>query len=354
MPYNDKPQVILSQIRADQKPFPIYILMGEEEYFTDKIEKKIVSTYMPNEEERDFNYTVLYGSSCSIEDILASCRRYPMGGARTIVVVREAQGLISSSTSESGSGQPLAGLTQLLSHPNPYNILVVSIKGGKKLNRRMAFVKELEKGGIIVESKEIRDYQITPYIQPIAAEHGLQLSMQSQEVVAQRVGTDLIRLDSEMEKLATALPPEAKQMVTPEMVLEYTGWNKEFSVFDLRKALAYGQRGEAMKVAMALAADEKKTPVQMILPQIFSYYAQLLIAFYATDRNNELSVMSQLGLQNRFFVREYMAGLRNYRPAKVMSIIKYLRRCDARSKGMYSDEGGSDEILTDLVLFIMS
>lgn len=354
MPYSDKPQEILSQIRADQKPFPIYILMGEEEYFTDKIEKKIVSAYMPNEDERDFNYTILYGSTCTIEDIVASCRRYPMGGNRTIVVVREAQGLISSSTSESGSGQPLAGLTQLLTHPNPFNILVVSIKGGKKLNRRMSFVKELEKGGVLVESKEIRDYQITPYIQPIAAEHGLQLSMQSQDVVAARIGTDLIRLDSEMEKLATALPPDAKQMVTPEMVLEYTGWNKEYSAFDLRKALAFGQRGEAMKVAMALAADEKKTPVQMILPQIFSYFANLLIAFYAVDRSNEQSVMKQLGISNRFFVREYMAGLRNYRASKVLNIIKYIRRCDARSKGMYSDEGSGEEILLDLVLFIMS
>ncbi|MDD7438070.1 MAG: hypothetical protein PUK66_04425, partial [Bacteroidales bacterium] len=52
MPYSDKPLEILSQIRTDQKPFPIYILMGEEEYFTDKIEKKIVSTYMPDEGER--------------------------------------------------------------------------------------------------------------------------------------------------------------------------------------------------------------------------------------------------------------------------------------------------------------
>lgn len=354
MPYSDKPLEILSQIRTDQKPFPIYILMGEEEYFTDKIEKKIVSTYMPDEGERDFNHSVLYGSSCTIEDIIATCRRYPMGGERTIVVVREAQGLITASTSESGSGQPLAGLTQLLSHPNPFNILVVCIKGGKKLNRRMAFVKELERGGVLVESKEIRDYQITPYIQPIAAEHGLQLSMQAQDMVAQRIGTDLTRLDSEMEKLSTALVAEARQMVTPEMVLEYTGWNKEFSVFDLRKALAYGQRGEAMKVVMALAADEKKTPVQMILPQLFSYFANLLIAFYATDRQSEQSVMKQLGISNRFFVQEYMAGLRHYKASKVLNIIKYIRKCDARSKGMYSDEGSGEEILVDLVLFIMS
>lgn len=178
--------------------------------------------------------------------------------------------------------------------------------------------------------------------------------MQALELIAQRIGTDLNRLDSELEKLATALTPEQKMRVSPDMVMEYTGWNKEFSAFDLRKALAFGQRGEAMKVAMALAEDEKKTPVQMILPQIFSYFANLLIAFYAPDRSSEKSVMQQLGLTNKFFVKEYMAGLRNYNARKVMNIVKYIRRCDARSKGMYSDEGSSGEILVDLVLFIMN
>lgn len=354
MPFVDKPQSILSQIHIDQKPYPIYILMGEEEYFTDKIEKKIVSAYLPDEDEWAFNYTILYGPETTVEDILTACRRYPMGGMRTIVLVREAQALITNSTAEDGGGQPLAHLTQLIKHPNPHNILILSIKGGKRLNRRMKFVKELEKSALIVESKEIRDYQIEPYVQPIASEHGLQLNAQTVQLVAERIGTDLSRLDSELEKLATALPEADRQRVTPEMVMEYTSFGKEYSVFDLRKALAYKQRGEAMRIALALASDEKRTPVQMLLPQIFSYFANLLIAFYATNRNSEQSVMQQLGLTNRFFVHEYMAGLRNYPARKVTEIITYLRKCDARSKGLYSDEGSSEEILTDLVLFILN
>lgn len=215
-------------------------------------------------------------------------------------------------------------------------------------------MKELEKAALIIDSKEIRDYQIEPYIQPIASEHRLQLSFQAVQLVAERIGTDLLRLDSELEKLATALPEEAKRMVTPEMVMEYTSFGKEYSVFDLRKALAYKQRGVAMQIAMSLASDEKRAPVQMLLPQIFSYFANLLIAFYAPNRNSEQSVMQQLSITNRFFVKEYMAGMRNYPPRKVKDIITYLRRCDARSKGLYSDEGSSKEILTDLVLFILN
>ncbi len=354
MPYSDKPQDVLQGIGTAKQPFPIFILMGEEEYFTDKIEKKILSTYMPDEEQQTFNYSVLYGTNCGIEDIVAACRRYPMGGSRTLVVVREAQTFITNSSSENGNGQPLSALVQLLKHPNPYNILVLSIKGGKRLNRRMTFVKELEKGALLVDSKAIRDYQIMPYIQPMAEAHGLHLSQDAVQVVAERIGTDLTRIDSEFGKLATALPEAYRMNVSPEMVMEYTGWNKEYSAFDLRKALAYKQRGEAVRIAFALANDEKRVPIQMVLPQLFSYFANLMVAYYATDRRNEDSVMRELGITNRYFVKEYMAGLRNYSAKRVMAIIRFLRKCDARSKGMYGDEGSSREVLLDLVLFILS
>lgn len=356
MPYSDQPQTVLSRLSPDQKPTPIYILMGEEEYFIDKIEKKIVSTYLPEAEEGEdesgwggFDYSLLYGSSCGMDELLAHCRRYPMGSQYRVVVLREAQALLTA-----GSQPPLSALVSLVTHPNPHLILVVSIKGGKRLNRGHAWVKQLEKAALLVESPRIKDYRLEPYIAPMAETHGLRLNPAAIQMVANRMGADLQRMDSELEKLATALPLEARSAVTAEMVQAYTGWSKEYTAFDLRKALAYRQVGESMRIAQALGNDEKRAPIQMILPQLFNYFANLLIAFYAPNRQDVGSVMRALGLSSKFFVKEYMAGLRNYSAVKVVDIIKYLRRCDARSKGMYGDEGSSEEILPDLVLFILN
>ena len=357
MPYSDKPQGVLQEIRPDRKPYPIYILMGEEEYFTDKIEKKILTTYLPHEEEWDFNYTLLYGADTNWVDILATCRRYPMGGSRTIVVVREAQVLFRAGgggDSDGGGSQSLDMLMTLVDRPNPYNILVLCLKGGKKVSRRGKQIKKIEEEGMIVESPEIRDYQIEPYIQPLANERGLTLDFSAVRLVAERIGTDLSRMDSEFEKLQTALSPQEMRMVTPDMVLRYTSINKEFSVFDLRRAIAERNLARAMQIAKSLSEDEKRVPVQMLLPQIFDYFANLLIAFYAPAPRNEQAVMQQLGINRSFFVKEYMQGLRNYKAYKVTQIISYLRLCDARSKGMYGGEGDSEEILVDLVMFIFN
>ena len=92
----------------------------------------------------------------------------------------------------------------------------------------------------------------------------------------------------------------------------------------------------------------------MIIPTLFGYFADLLTAYYAPQPRTEQSVMGYLGISSSFFVKDIMLGLRNYPARRVVEIIHALRHSDARSKGMYSDQGDPDEILLDLVLLILN
>lgn len=361
MPYTDKPQEILPTIRPNTEPKRVYVLTGAEEYFTDKIEKKIVSTYM-KEDERDFNLTLLYGMHTSIGEIISSCRRIPMGSRYTIVVVREAQHLLKGSSADddddddnakSTSGTSMNDLKGLLTNPVASNILILEFKG-KSPNRNQSFFKAVAKDGVYVDSKEIREYQMDSYIIPLAKEHGLMLTADAMNVIVRHVGTDIIRLDSEMEKLSMALTDDQKQRVTPDDVLKYTSLSKEFSAFDLKNALARKDYAQSLYIAQMLSRDEKKSPIQMIIPVLFSYFSNLLVAFYTPAPRNERAVMQWLGISNPYMVKDYLSGLQKYKGRKVADIISALRRADARSKGMYSNEGSSEEILIDLVLMILN
>lgn len=360
MSYTDKPQEILSSIRPGTEPSRIYVLTGAEEYFTDKIEKKIVSTYM-SEEERDFNLTLLYGMHTSVGEITASCRRIPMGSRYTIVVVREAQHLLKGSSSDeeddedgkNSSGTSINDLKGLLTNAVSSNILILEFKG-KSPNRNQSFFKAVAKEGVYVDSKEVKEYQLDSYIPPLAREHGLTLNSAAMNEVARHIGTDIMRLDSELEKLSMALSEEQKQHVTPQQVLTYTSLAKEFSAFDLKNALAKKDYAQSLYIAQMLSRDEKKNPIQMLIPVLFSYFSNLLVAFYAPAPRDERAVMQWLGLNSPYMVRDYISGLQRYRGRKVADIISALRRADARSKGMYSSEGSSEEILIDLVLMILN
>ena len=353
MPYSDKPQEILARISPDTRPFPIYLLMGDESYYTDRIEQKLIETYLPDKETHDFNLTVLYGLDTQVSAVLAASMRPPMGTDHTITVVREAQDLYLGARGSRKEGHtPFDTLLPLLKSPSPFNILILSFKG-KSPSRTLKAVKEIEKVGIVVSSPEIKEWNIRDYLPSLAAEHGLLLKPEALETVKEHLGNDIGRINSELEKLSLALLPEEKKQVSREDLLKYTSLNKEYSPFDLKNALAAKDRARAFKIARSLSRDAKRVPVQAIIPVLFNYFANLLIAFYA--RSTDPSVISQkLGLKYPGQAKEYLLGLKNYRAGKLPGIITYLRRMDARSKGLYSDEGEPDEILMDLVLMILN
>ena len=118
---------IVRAIRAGQYS-PVYYLMGEESYYIDKISDYIVDTAL-TEQERDFNLTVLYGPDTNVSEIITAARQYPMGAARQVVVVREAQRL---DFNEESQGR----LILYLERPQPTTVLVFCHKHGA-LDKRL-------------------------------------------------------------------------------------------------------------------------------------------------------------------------------------------------------------------------
>ena len=56
---------------------PVYFLMGEEDYYIDRISDYIIDTVL-TDTEKEFNLTVLYGSDTDIATIINAAKRYPM------------------------------------------------------------------------------------------------------------------------------------------------------------------------------------------------------------------------------------------------------------------------------------
>ena len=86
---------LFKQIENDIKSknfSPIYLLMGEEELFIDKLMDLIVENSI-SETEREFNYTILYGKDTSVDEIISICKKFPLMSKFQLVVVKEAQDL---------------------------------------------------------------------------------------------------------------------------------------------------------------------------------------------------------------------------------------------------------------------
>ena len=76
---------IMLDLRAG-KFSPIYILMGEEGFFIDKITDFIAENAI-KPEERDFNQDIVFGNDVTVSKIIDIARGYPMMMASRRVVL---------------------------------------------------------------------------------------------------------------------------------------------------------------------------------------------------------------------------------------------------------------------------
>ena len=107
------------------------------------------------------------------------------------------------------------------------------------------------------------------------------------------------------------------------------------------------------KQALALSkANTKNFPPQYVLPILFSYFANLMLSYYAPQRTPQ-GIADYLDMKSTWGVNDYVLGMRNYSAFKVMDIISELRHYDGMSKGVGATSNMSKGLLRELVYFIL-
>lgn len=317
---------------------PVYFLMGEEGYYIDRISDYIMDTVL-TETEKEFNLTLLYGSDTDIVSIINAARRYPMMSKYQVVIVREAQNL-----------KNLDELIHYLQKPMSSTILVMCYKHGT-LDRRKKITAELEKAGVLFESKKLKDTQLPGFISSYLKRKQVEIEPKASEMMAEFVGTDLNRMAGELEKLIITLPAGQKR-ITAEQIERNIGISKDYNNFELRNALIKKDVFKANQIVKYFEDNPKNNPLQVTLAVLFNFFSNLMLAYYAPDKSDQ-GIASQLGLRSPWQAKDYMAGMRKYTGVKVMQIIGAIRTCDAKSKGIDNPSTPDGELLRELVYFIL-
>lgn len=328
---------ILKELKAKQYR-PIYYLMGEESYYIDLITDYIADNVL-TETEKEFNLTVIYGNETDIASVINAAKRYPMMSEHQVIIVKEAQNLAN-----------IEELSYYLQKPQPSTILVICHKHGV-LDRRKKIAGEIEKAGILFESKKLKDSQLPAFISAYMKRKGTDIEPKAASMLADFVGTDLSRLTGEMDKLVITLP-RGKTRVTPEQVEQNIGISKDYNNFELRGALVEKDVLKANKIIRYFEENPKTNPIQMTLAVLFGFFSNLMLAYYAPEKS-EQGIAAFLGLKSPWQAREYQAAMHRYTGVKTMKIIEAIRLTDAKSKGVGNSSLDDGELLRELIFFIL-
>lgn len=317
---------------------PIYFLMGEEAYYIDKISDFIEDNLL-DEAEKGFNQMVLYGRDVTIDDIVSNAKRYPMMAERQVVIVKEAQDL----------SRTIEKLSSYAENPQPTTVLVVNYKY-KKIDKRKALYKAINKNGSVVfESKKLYDNQVPDWIRRVLKGHGYDISPKAAQMLVEFLGTDLSKVNNELDKLKIVLPKGTQ--ITPEHIEENIGISKDFNNFELRKAVGERNIVKAHQIAKYFADNPKDNPMVVTVALLFNFFSQLLHLHGMTDKNPR-SVASALRV-NPYFVNEYLTAAHNYPMKKVSAVVALLREFDVKSKGVGANAVPQGDLLRELLVRIM-
>lgn len=317
---------------------PIYFLMGEEPYYIDKVADFIEKNILL-EEEKDFNQTIFYGRDVTIDEVISAAKRYPMMAERQVIIVKEAQEL----------SKTIENIESYVENPMNSTVLVFCYKY-KTLDKRKKVTKLLEKQGVVMESKKLRDYQVGDWIKKLVASKKMNIEPKATAMLAEFLGNDLDRINNEIEKLQIILPAETT--ITPLHIEQNIGFSKDFNVFELRNAIGERNQLKSYQIVEYFANNQKEHPNVMTFSLVFGFFVQLLQYHGLKDKNPKNAAV--LLKVNPYFMKDYDVALRNYPMKKVSQIISALRDVDMKSKGVGANGLSHSDLLREMLYKIFN
>ncbi len=315
---------------------PIYLLMGEEAYYIDKISNYIEQNTL-SDTEKDFNLHIFYGKDSSVYTIDSTAKRFPMMAKYQLVIVKEAQNL-----------KDIDKLVYYANKPLKSTILVLNYKY-KSIAKNKKIYKEIAKTGIVFESKKLYDNQIPAWITKYLKVSNMSIEPVAAALLTEYLGTDLSKISNELDKLKISLKPGSK--ITNKDIEENIGISKDFNNFELQNAIIKKDVLKANRIINYFEQNQKSNPIILTINSLYYFFRKLLIYHFLQDKSQKNVAIS---LQvNPYFVKDYQFAAKRYNIRKVVDIISRLREYDMKSKGYNNVSAGPGDLLKELIFIII-
>ena len=335
MPLKEYQRILKSVKDKDYKP--IYFLSGPESYFIDVITEYIEKNVL-DESEKAFNQSVFYGRDIQWDQLIETIKRFPMMSPYQVVILKEAQSVRNLKEK----------ITEYLKSPVSSTILVVCYKYKTITDKK--FIPLVQSKGVFFNSKELRDDKVPNWIVEYLRRRNFRITQKASYLLTEYLGNDLSKVANELEKLTLVLKEETE--VNTHHIEENIGISKDYNSFELVNALSAKNEVKAYRIVNYFSQNTKQHPLVMTIGSLFNYFAKVLGYHYLKDKSTG-NAASQLRIPP-FFIKEYVEGARSYSAAKCAHIIREIRECDNKSKGIGNPSTPDGELLKELVYKILN
>ena len=215
---------------------PIYALVGSEPFLQLQKLAQIVAR-VPDAQRSDFD-----GEKANLAEVLDELRSYAMFGGSKIVVVRNGEELITRFRE---------ALEEYAAHPSSSAILVLRVES---LPANQRIYKAIVKVGQIEDCNPPKGKDLPAWIiRHARAAHGAAIAPDAAALLADLIGGEMGRLDTELAKLAI-MSDGGK--IDAQTVASAVSFARERQMWDMTNELAAGRAADALRRWRQLIAGD--------------------------------------------------------------------------------------------------
>lgn len=309
----------------------VYYLYGDETFLIDLIQKEIES--LVPDEQKDFNFDLIYGSESTSNRVLAMANSFPMMSDKRVVIVKDFLKLNDQADSS------IEDFNNYFLHSNPQTVLCLIDR--KKPDGRTETGKILNKAGKGKESEvgiyhfpKVEDQLIPNWvIDWTKHSHGMNINPKAAQVLSHLVGQDLKLLSTEIEKLCTFV--DSGREITLNDVKKITESYREYNVIELKEAVIKRDTDSALKISEQMLLKSNNNAGEII--KTVGFFNKVFSDIWKITRliekgYNKNQIKSELGNPRAFYYQYKDA--QNFRFSEMPRIFESLLDADRAAKGM--------------------
>lgn len=304
----------LKQVAAGQMA-PAYLFLGEEDLFHEELLTATLKKLLPGQ-AADFNLCRMDGANVEPSQLQEQLETSPFfGGVRVVYISR-------LENSKNGLDETVL---QELSRMAPGVYLLVSVF---KLDGRKKVHKELSKQLLTVNCDKLRAQELPVWINKRAKELGLKLTPVQAIAIGRRLGPDLMRIQTELEKLVTftGTGGQLSDASLDDLIPE----EGEFNIFALTDGMIGGNPQQSIpRLQELLDAGENEL---RILATISRQFRNIAAAIDARSQGMNVNAFAaSLGIKS-FAAQKSWSQSSRFKLADLQKVINRLLWADYRIK----------------------
>jgi DNA polymerase III subunit delta len=309
------------------KLIPAVLLLGEETYLRDKCREQLIAGFVP-EAARTWAVSRYSADRGETQAALDQAQTMAMLSPQQVVFLEDAEAI--EKLGEKNRDETVAQLDAYLEDHAPFTVLVVE---ATSLDQRMKLGKLLTEKALVVdcglgENASERQAAAVALARAIAKEQGVEFERGAAEDLAEFVAADLMRLKTEIDKLATYAAE--KRVIARADVSALVISEKTTTVWELADLLASRQPKKALEFLDRLLRDGEE-PLQM-LGAIAWMYRKLIEASEVKGVANGWQAARALSMRPEQAELALQSARKISKP-RLLEGLRALRDADDRLKG---------------------